>query len=419
MKTLLYGLIVSGIWLAFPLVAHGAFITAINSPTNGQTYDASLPVMLSGTTGSADCVPSPLVAESYITWLWAPTYAFVYSIDGGPDVNYYTGTSFLGALATGSFNIPLGVLSSGSHTLNIRLLYQVASTQHCLEIYQPLTFTVAPSGSPGSPTPPPLPSPPSNTEPVAAILIPTTDMTAAQTTSVFFSGSGTDPDPGNTLAAYEWREGSCVTGTLLATASSFALPLPDMGARTIFLRVQDSQGAWSTNCPSRTITVNEPTFKVCVNACNSNVMRGSDAGPTGFALASGTAEDLVACYNTASACNAATPQEGDVTSATTWTELADPQNVLTLAYSAQTGQTRLTATGNGPATFEASYDSSAVTSTMQVNVTCSPTYTCATSPQRNAVCAGDTYTINDDGCGSSLSCPGTRSCDFNWREVAP
>jgi hypothetical protein len=63
-------------------------------------------------------------------------------------------------------------------------------------------------------------------------------------------------DTDGTIAAHEWREGNCTTGTLLSSASSFSLATPASGIRTIFYRVRDNSDAWSTNCPSRVVTVN-------------------------------------------------------------------------------------------------------------------------------------------------------------------
>ncbi len=56
------------------------------------------------------------------------------------------------------------------------------------------------------------------------------------------------------------------------------------------------------------------------------------------------------------------------------------------------------------------------------NVVCVPTNSCA-SASSTAIsvnkCSNDpvaSFTI-DDGCGTIVTCPGTRACDFNWKEV--
>jgi hypothetical protein len=58
------------------------------------------------------------------------------------------------------------------------------------------------------------------------------------------------------------------------------------------------------------------------------------------------------------------------------------------------------------------------------NVVCVPTNTCASAIAANPAlannkCSNDptaNFTIND-GCGFSITCSGTRTCDFNWKEV--
>ncbi|MGB4943471.1 MAG: hypothetical protein WBO92_05200, partial [Candidatus Moraniibacteriota bacterium] len=56
---------------------------------------------------------------------------------------------------------------------------------------------------------------------------------------------------------------------------------------------------------------------------------------------------------------------------------------------------------------------------VQVTVTaCSP-YTCGTLPPAvtDLHCPGETFTTSDN-CSGTLSCTsGTRTCDFNWKEV--
>lgn len=59
----------------------------------------------------------------------------------------------------------------------------------------------------------------------------------------------------NPISAYEWRVGNCTSGIVLSTASSFNLSTTVSGTMPVYLRVQDSLGNWSTNCPVRTITI--------------------------------------------------------------------------------------------------------------------------------------------------------------------
>jgi hypothetical protein len=99
---------------------------------------------------------------------------------------------------------------------------------------------------------------PANKLPQAVINTPTTNQTITAGKSVSFSGYGTDSD--GTIVAYEWRQSNCSTGTLLSTGSSFSRSFTTPGTYTVYFRVRDDDGAWSTNCPSRTITVQSPTY---------------------------------------------------------------------------------------------------------------------------------------------------------------
>jgi plastocyanin len=101
-------------------------------------------------------------------------------------------------------------------------------------------------------------SAPANKLPQAVINTPTTNQTITAGKSVSFSGYGTDSD--GTIVAYEWRQSNCSTGTLLSTGSSFSRSFTTPGTYTVYFRVRDDDGAWSTNCPSRTITVQSPTY---------------------------------------------------------------------------------------------------------------------------------------------------------------
>jgi hypothetical protein len=96
---------------------------------------------------------------------------------------------------------------------------------------------------------------PTNTAPAANITAPAANQTITQGTSVTFTGNGTDPDVGDSISAYEWRDESCETGALLSDVSSFSDNSLAPGAHRIYLRVRDSRNAWSTNCPNRMIMV--------------------------------------------------------------------------------------------------------------------------------------------------------------------
>lgn len=110
-----------------------------------------------------------------------------------------------------------------------------------------------------------------NQVPIAAISAPAVNQSITQGQSITFTGSGTDTD--GSISAYRWMDGNCTTGTLLNSTSSFGTSTLSLGAHTVYFSVQDNSGAWSTNCPSRTITVNAacvPTYSyTCVQTGGS------------------------------------------------------------------------------------------------------------------------------------------------------
>lgn len=70
-------------------------------------------------------------------------------------------------------------------------------------------------------------------------------------------------------------------------------------------------------------------------------------------------------------------------------------------------------TTNISATYLGNSNSSAVT------VSCAPSNSCASASSTDTAantCTGQTFNIND-GCGNTIVCNGTRTCDFNWKEV--
>ncbi|MEK7662151.1 MAG: hypothetical protein AAB355_01445 [Patescibacteria group bacterium] len=127
-----------------------------------------------------------------------------------------------------------------------------------------------------------------NQAPTASITIPTTDIVVYSNQQVYFEGAGSDPD--GTIAAYEWRESNCSTGTLVSSASSFSQTW-SAGAHVVYLRVQDNQSSWSANCPSRTVTssVPPPINGVCGSA--NGVSTG--VKPTSGLCDSGTSSEVL------------------------------------------------------------------------------------------------------------------------------
>ncbi len=76
--------------------------------------------------------------------------------------------------------------------------------------------------------------------------------------SINFSGAGTDTS-GKNITNYEWRVNNCSSGDLIGNSSSFDKNFSTIGNYRVFLRVQNQDGAWSDNCPSRAVNVSENT----------------------------------------------------------------------------------------------------------------------------------------------------------------
>lgn len=108
---------------------------------------------------------------------------------------------------------------------------------------------------------------------------------------------------------------------------------------------------------------------------------------------------------------AGTSVRNNVTASTTWG--STDVSVVTVSGGIATGQ------AIGSASVTATYSGLNATNVpITIIAACSPR-ACSDDAQSGSTCVGDTFTM-DDGCGNtSMSCSGTRSCDYNWKEVAP
>ncbi len=161
----------------------------------------------------------------------------------------------------------------------------------------------------------------------------------------------------------------------------------------------------STGIRSQTITVTGGA-PAAVNVC-----------PGSATLGVATTQQFSAYYTAAGVAwnGCGSPNGTNVTSSATWS--SSNASVATM----NNGPSKGLATGVavGSATMSAVY--SGLTANAGVTISCTPTNTCnsASSQTRaTSICAGDTFNIND-GCGGTLTCSGTRVCDYNWKEVAP
>ncbi|MDA3840343.1 MAG: hypothetical protein PF572_04600 [Patescibacteria group bacterium] len=104
-------------------------------------------------------------------------------------------------------------------------------------------------------------SPPNNPPTATITNPPTSSITRSISDSAInFTSSSNDSD--GSVVAYEWSSGSC-GGTTLGTNSTLSRDFNVGGSsNTIYFRVQDNDGAWST-CDSVTVTVNNVAPTPC------------------------------------------------------------------------------------------------------------------------------------------------------------
>lgn len=106
----------------------------------------------------------------------------------------------------------------------------------------------------------------------------------------------------------------------------------------------------------------------------------------------------------------------DVTGSVTWTS-SNP-GVATVGNGGTAGVT--SPVGIGSSNISTTPYSGIPSGNAVANVICIPSVTCASAgPAATAAntCPSQTFTI-DDGCGYPVVCSGTRTCDFNWKEVS-
>ena len=155
---------------------------------------------------------------------------------------------------------------------------------------------------------------------------------------------------------------------------------------------------------AKTISVTiQPTLKICQNSCSSNI-----EPPSAFSMNVGDTKNLVACFNDAASCTNAT---GDVTTSATWTEGGNS----TVSLSGTNPKT-LTATNSGTESIQATYSGNTVT--RSVTVTCTDSGACQRDSRSQSLCQKDTFNVTDN-CGQVQNCTGEKTCDYNWKEVAP
>lgn len=150
------------------------------------------------------------------------------------------------------------------------------------------------------------------------------------------------------------------------------------------------------------------SLKVCQNSCSSGVQRGNTSSTQSFTLSRGGTQNLVACFNPSSGCS---NSSGNVTGSTTWAE--GGSNVVSLSG---TNPKTVSGDNTGSENISATYNSQ--TANMNVTVTCIPSVNCSNAPGKDNYCQSESFSV-DNGCGVNITCNGTKTCDYNWKEVAP
>jgi len=119
---------------------------------------------------------------------------------------------------------------------------------------------------------------PADQPPTGTITSPASDVTITAGQSVFFSGSGTDPD--GTVTAYSWSfPGGNPSTSSLATPGNVIYNTPGTFAAT--LTVTDNASLTDPNPPSRKITVNPaPNFSISLTPSSQSLVQGNGTNYT-------------------------------------------------------------------------------------------------------------------------------------------
>lgn len=206
---------------------------------------------------------------------------------------------------------------------------------------------------------------------------------------------------------YSWSGTDALAGTTALLKKIYTTP----GIKTGTVAVSTQAGSATKMCQVEVGSTSTPTtnsLKICQGNCGSGALRGSTTNTGSFLLARGGTQNLVTCFNSSAGCSDST---GDVTSSTSWSE--GGSNVISLS-----GTSPKVVTGDNSGTEGISASYSGQTANTNITVTCLPTVTCDNAPGASNYCQNDSFSV-DNGCGATITCNGTKTCNYNWKEVAP
>ncbi|MDP3957254.1 MAG: hypothetical protein Q8Q10_02015 [bacterium] len=154
------------------------------------------------------------------------------------------------------------------------------------------------------------------------------------------------------------------------------------------------------------------TLKACMDSCTTGA-----SAITSLAMSQNDTRTIVACYNTATACNAP-DNTGNVTLSSLWEESGT--DVVSLSNQSNSTKKFQSGTAYGTETVTITHLTQSVA--LNVTVPCVETATC--DSEQNKVCSDKTVPAGTtlSGICGTVDCggkSGKRYCDFNWKEVAP
>ncbi len=184
---------------------------------------------------------------------------------------------------------------------------------------------------------------------------------------------------------------------------SYTIPANSLSPGTTYTFTISCTGVSGNAGDSTAVIVAPPTdFKLCPTT-PAPVAPTATSQMRAYYVTSGT----VNCSNLAGAIEVTTDPSINWSSANAGIATVNNAGSKGLITAVASGTTNISAT------YMTSSDSESFT------VSCTPTAACTDAgPAATAAntCAGNTFNIND-GCSGTIVCNGTRTCDFNWKEV--